>query len=196
MNKVELKKIKEKALEAHIPIIMDDTLEVIESYLKNNKPTKILEIGTAVGYSAICFTEFLNENGIIDTIEREHDRVLEAKENIKKEEVEEKINIYEGDAVEILPTLNGKYDAIFIDAAKGKYPFFLKESLRMLSPNGIIFADNILYKGYVLSDYNKHKQRTAVRNLREYIKEATEDDSLDTKILDVGDGLAITRFSK
>ena len=66
----------------------------------------------------------------------------------------------------------------------------------MLSPNGIIFADNILYKGYVLSDYNKHKQRTAVRNLREYIKEATEDDSLDTKILDVGDGLAITRFSK
>ena len=84
MNKVELKKIKEKALEAHIPIIMDDTLEVIESYLKNNKPTKILEIGTAVGYSAICFTEFLNENGIIDTIEREHDRVLEAKENIKK----------------------------------------------------------------------------------------------------------------
>ena len=196
MNKVELKKIKEKALEAHIPIIMDDTLEVIESYLKNNKPTKILEIGTAVGYSAICFTEFLNENGIIDTIEREHDRVLEAKENIKKAEVEEKINIYEGDAVEILPTLNGKYDAIFIDAAKGKYPFFLKESLRMLSPNGIIFADNILYKGYVLSDYNKHKQRTAVRNLREYIKEATEDDSLDTKILDVGDGLAITRFSK
>ena len=196
MNKVELKKIKEKALEAHIPIIMDDTLEVIESYLKNNKPTKILEIGTAVGYSAICFTEFLNENGIIDTIEREHDRVLEAKENIKKAEVEEKINIYEGDAVEILPTLNGKYDAIFIDAAKGKYPFFLKESLRKLSPNGIIFADNILYKGYVLSDYNKHKQRTAVRNLREYIKEATEDDSLDTKILDVGDGLAITRFSK
>ena len=196
MNKVELKKIKEKALEAHIQIIMDDTLEVIESYLKNNKPTKILEIGTAVGYSAICFTEFLNENGIIDTIEREHDRVLEAKENIKKAEVEEKINIYEGDAVEILPTLNGKYDAIFIDAAKGKYPFFLKESLRMLSPNGIIFADNILYKGYVLSDYNKHKQRTAVRNLREYIKEATEDDSLDTKILDVGDGLAITRFSK
>ena len=196
MNKVELRKIKEKALNEHIPIIMDDTLEVIEKYLKNNKPTRILEIGTAVGYSAICFTEFLSENGSIDTIEREHERVLEARENIKKAEVEGRINIYEGDAVEILPTLNGKYDAIFIDAAKGKYPFFLNESLRMLSDNGVIFADNILYKGYVLSDYNKHKQRTAVRNLREYIKEATENEKLDTIILEVGDGLAITKFEK
>ena len=196
MNKEELKKIKEKALEEHIPIIMDDTLEVIEEHLKENKPKRMLEIGTAVGYSAICFTEFLSEDGSIDTIEREQTRVIEAKENIKKVEVEGKINVYEGDAVEILPTLNGKYDAIFIDAAKGKYPFFLKESLRMLSDDGIIFADNILYKGYVFSDYNKHKQRTAVRNLREYIKETTEDERLDTKILEVGDGLAITKFVK
>ena len=110
--------------------------------------------------------------------------------------LEDKIHILEGDAVEILPTLNGKYDAIFIDAAKGKYPFFLKESLRMLSSDGIIFADNILYKGYVLSDYNKHKQRTAVRNLREYIKKTTENENLDTKILEVGDGLAISKFVK
>ena len=196
MNIEELKKIKEKALEEHIPIIMDDTLDVIGEYLKDNKPKRLLEIGTAVGYSAICFTEFLSEDGSIDTIEREKIRVLEAKENIKKAEVEGKINIYEGDAVEILPTLEGKYDAIFIDAAKGKYPFFLKESLRMLKSDGIIFADNILYKGYVLSDYNKHKQRTAVRNLREYIKETTEDERLDTKILEVGDGLAITKFKK
>ena len=196
MNLEELEKIKEKALEEHIPIIMDDTLEVIEDYFKKNKPKKILEIGTAVGYSAICFTEFLSEDGIIDTIEREHTRVEEAKENIKKMGLEDKIHILEGDAVEILPTLEGKYDAIFIDAAKGKYPFFLKESLRMLSDNGVIFADNILYKGYVLSDYNKHKQRTAVRNLREYIKETTENENLDTKILEVGDGLAITKFVK
>ena len=196
MNLEELEKIKEKALEEHIPIIMDDTLEVIEDYFKKNKPKKILEIGTAVGYSAICFTEFLSEDGIIDTIEREHTRVEEAKENIKKMGLEDKIHILEGDAVEILPTLEGKYDAIFIDAAKGKYPFFLKESLRMLSYNGVIFADNILYKGYVLSDYNKHKQRTAVRNLREYIKETTENENLDTKILEVGDGLAITKFVK
>ncbi len=146
------------------------------------------------GYSAICFTEFLADNGVIDTIEREKDRVEKAKENIKKVGVEEKINIYEGDAIDILPTLKEKYDAVFIDAAKGKYPFFLKESLRLIKPNGIIFADNILYKGYVLSDYNKHKQRTAVRNLREYLKEVTENPNLETEILEVGDGLAISKL--
>ncbi len=194
MNEVELLKIKEKALEEHIPIIMDDTLEVIDNILKELKPKRILEIGTAVGYSAICFTRFLAENGIIDTIEREHERVLEAKENIKKAEVEDKIHIFEGDAVEILPTFQYKYDVVFIDAAKGKYPFFLSQALRMLEKNGIILADNILYKGYVMSDYNKHKQRTAVTNLRKYIKETTENPLLETKILEVGDGLAISKL--
>lgn len=189
-----LDKIKQKALEDNIPIIMDDTLEVMRNYLKEKNPKRILEIGTAVGYSAICFTEFLAEDGIIDTIERDSERVKEAKENVIKMKLEEKINIYEGDAVEILPTLNEKYDAVFIDAAKGKYPFFLKEALRMIKPNGIIFADNILYKGYVMSDYNKHKQRTAVRNLREYIKEVSENPNLETEILEVGDGLAISRI--
>ena len=192
MNKQELKKIKQKALEEHIPIIMDDTLEVIEKELKENPPKKILEIGAAVGYSAMCFSEFLVEDGKIDTIERDKERIKEAKENFKKVEVEDKINLYEGDAVEILPTLNERYDMVFIDAAKGKYPFFLKESLRMINKNGIIFADNILYKGYVMSDYNKHKQRTAVRNLREYIKEVSENPNLETEILEVGDGLAIS----
>ena len=186
--------IKQKALEEHIPIIIDDTLEVIGSILEKNKPNKILEIGTAVGYSAICFSKYLAENGRIDTIERDEERIKEAKINIKDMNLEDIIQIYEGDAVEILPTLNDKYDVVFIDAAKGKYPFFLKEALRMLSENGIIFADNILYKGYVMSDYNKHKQRTAVRNLREYIKEVTENENLETEILEVGDGLAISRL--
>ena len=194
MNKIELEKIKQNALDKHIPIIMDDTLEVIEKYLKKRKPKRILEIGTAVGYSAICFTEFLDENGVIDTIERDAQRVEEAKENIIKAEVNEKINIYEGDAIEILPSFDEKYDVVFIDAAKGKYPFFLKEALRMIKPDGIIFADNILYKGYVMSDYNKHKQRTAVRNLREYIKEVSENPNLETEILEVGDGLAISKI--
>lgn len=194
MNEQELEKIKQKALEEHIPIIMDDTLEVMGKYLTEIKPERILEIGTAVGYSAMCFTNFLAENGSIDTIERDEERIKEAKENVKKVGVEDKIHIYEGDAVEILPTLNEKYDAVFIDAAKGKYPFFLKEALRMIKPNGIIFADNILYKGYVLSDYNKHKQRTAVRNLREYIKEVSENPNLETEILEVGDGLAVSKI--
>ena len=193
MNEIELEKIKEKALENHIPIIMDDTLEYIYKLYENKKISSILEIGTAVGYSSICFTEILKDDGFIDTIERDEQRISEAKENIKNAEVEEKINIISGDAVEILPTINKKYDMVFIDAAKGKYPFFLKEALRLLNKDGIILADNILYKGYVMSDYNKHKQRTAVRNLREYIKEVTQNPNLETQILEIGDGIAVTK---
>ena len=189
---MNLAEIKSYALERHIPIIMDDTLEVIKDVMKDKNATKILEIGTAVGYSALCFAEFLAKGGVIDTIERDEERVKEAKENIKILKGNKKINIFEGDAVEILPTLNEKYDMVFIDAAKGKYPFFLQEALRLLKNDGIIFADNILYKGYVMSDYNKHKQRTAVTHLREYIKLTTENPNLNTKILEVGDGLAIT----
>ena len=195
MNKKEISIIKKKALEDKVPIIMDDTLEVVAKILNEIKPNKILEIGTAVGYSAICFSEYLQENGKIDTIERDTERVKEARENIKKAEVEDKINIYEGDAVEILPTLNDEYDVVFIDAAKGKYPFFLNQAVRMIRQGGVIIADNVLYKGYVMSDYNKHKQRTAVRNLREYIAEITNNDKLETEILEVGDGLAISKVT-
>ena len=96
MNKQELEKIKQKALEDHIPIIMDDTLEVIEKKLKENPPKRILEIGAAVGYSAMCFSEFLAQDGVIDTIERDEERIQEAKENFKKVGVEDKIKLYEG----------------------------------------------------------------------------------------------------
>ncbi len=193
MMKDKLEAIKQKALEEHIPIIMDDTLEVTAKILEEKKPERILEIGTAVGYSAICFSKYLSEDGKIDTIERDEQRIAEARQNIKEMQLEDRICIFEGDAIEVLPTLQEKYDVVFIDAAKGKYPFFLKEALRMLKKEGIIFADNILYKGYVMSDYNKHKQRTAVRNLREYIKEVTENPNIETEILEVGDGLAVSR---
>ncbi|MCI9087256.1 MAG: O-methyltransferase [Clostridia bacterium] len=196
MNKQELEKIKQQALEDHIPIIMDDTLDVVARILQEVKPSIILEIGTAVGYSAICFSEYLKEDGRIDTIEREEERAKQARENIEKAEVEDKIQIYEGDAVEILPTLQESYDVIFIDAAKGKYPFFLAQALRMSHKGTVIIADNVLYKGYVMGDYNKHKQRTAVRNLREYIKEISNNECLETEILEVGDGLAISKIIK
>ena len=191
MNTIE--QIKEKALEDHIPIIMDDTLEVVGKILEEAKPNKILETGTAVGYSAIRFSKYLAEDGYIDTIERDAERVAQARKNIVDLKLEDKIHIYEGDALEILPTLTGPYDVVFIDAAKGKYPIFLSEALRMLGNNGIIVADNVLYKGYVMSDYNKHKQRTAVRGLREFLKNLDENENLSTEILDVGDGLAISR---
>lgn len=188
-----LEQIKKEALEEHIPILMDDTLEEIAKYLTEIKPTAILEIGTAVGYSAICFSKYLNENGYIDTIELDEQRAAKAIENIGKMELDSKINVMVGNAVDILPTINKKYDVVFIDAAKGKYPIFLEHALRLTKTNGYIFADNILYKGYVMSDYNKHKQRTAVTHLREYIKLITENENLETKILEVGDGLAISR---
>lgn len=188
--------VKEKALENHIPIIMDDTLEVIQKVLKEVKPKRILEIGTAVGYSASCFARYTDEDCIIDTIELDEERGKEAIENTKNIGVSDRINIMIGNAVDILPSLNNEYDIVFIDAAKSKYSIFLEEGKRLIKNGGVILADNILYKGYVMSDYNKHKQRTAVRHLREYIKEVTENENLETEILEVGDGLAITKVSK
>ena len=131
---------------------------------------------------------------LIDTIELDENRANEAIENIKQLRLEKSINVIKGNAVEILPTLRDSYDIIFIDAAKGKYPIFLKESIRLSHKGTVILADNILYKGYVMSNYNKHKQRTAVTHLREYIKETTENTNLETKILEVGDGLAISKI--
>ena len=194
--------IKKKSLEEHIPIIMDDTLEAIKKIFIKEKPVRVLEIGTATGYSSICFATILLENNIdeenssilIDTIELDEERANEAIKNIEEMKLENIINVFKGNAVEILPTFNDKYDVIFIDAAKGKYPIFLKEAIRLSHKNSIILADNILYKGYVMSDYNKHKQRTAVRNLREYIKEVSENPNLETEILEVGDGLAISKI--
>ena len=194
-NEKEFEIVKERALENHIPIIMDDTLEVIKNILEKEQPLKILEIGTAVGYSASCFVKYA-PNVIVDTIELDEVRANEAIENVKKIGVDENINIMIGNAVEILPTLSGEYDLVFIDAAKSKYSIFLSEGIRLIRNGGLILADNVLYKGYVMSDYNKHKQRTAVRHLREYIKEVTENPNLETEILEVGDGLAITRVSK
>lgn len=198
MKEEVIQRIKEEALNEHVPIIMDETLTVMSEVLaKRDKPLdSILEIGTAVGYSAICFSQFLSENGRIDTIERDIERVQKAKENIEQVGLEQQIQIYEGDAVEILPTLDKSYDMVFIDAAKGKYPIFLQEACRMLKPDGIIFADNVLYKGYVRSDYNKHKQRTAVRHLREFLAEVENTEKYDTEVLEVGDGLAIVQLKR
>ncbi len=194
MNLEELEKVKEKALENHIPILMDDTLETIKEILNENKPKKILEIGTAVGYSASQFVRYAGEQiEKVDTIELDEERAKEAIDNIEKIGISNKINVIIGNAVDVLPTLNEKYDMIFIDANKGKYPIFLQEAIRLSEKGSVIVADNILYKGYVMSDYNKHKQRTAVRHLREYIAEALENPVLDTKILEVGDGLAISK---
>ncbi len=196
---MNIESIKKLALENHVPIIMDDTLNKIEELLKESKPKRLLEIGTAVGYSAICFEKYVELK--IDTIEQDEDRILEAEKNIKELNLNNKINLIKGNAVEILQNMviekeEDKYDFVFIDASKSKYPIFLEESLRLTTKNAIIVADNVLYKGYVLGDYNKHKQRTAVRHLREFLQMIKENEKLKSEILEVGDGLAVIRKEK
>ena len=151
-NEEEFEIVKKRALENHIPIIMDDTLEVLKKVLKEEKPKRILEIGTAVGYSASCFAKF-TDGCIIDTIELDEERAKEAIENVEKIGVSDRINIMIGNAVDILPTLNNLYDIVFIDAAKSKYSIFLEQGIRLIKNNGVILADNILYKGYSTCTY-------------------------------------------
>ena len=142
----------------------------------------------------LCALVNIWENGgKIDTLEIEEGRCIEAKQNIEEVGVSDRINVIYGDATEILPTIQEQYDMIFIDAAKGKYLFFLEQALRLIRQGGYIIADNVLYKGYVLSDYNKHKQRTAVTKLRKYLELVQENEELETQILHVGDGLAISK---
>ena len=184
--------IKKQAIANHIPILMDETLDEILEILKEENPKEILEIGTAIGYSASQFA--ITIPGVhIDTIELDEERAKQAEENIKLVGTESQIAIYQGDALEILPTFNKQYDVIYIDANKGKYPIYLQEAIRLSKIGTIILADNVLYKGYVLGDYNKHKQRTAVKHLREYIIETMTNERLETEILKIGDGLSITR---
>lgn len=176
-----------------IPIILDDSLDFLKDVLQKQKPKRILEIGTAIGYSSAIFSEYLSKGGKIDTLEISHKAVLIAKANHKMLGVEDKINIIEGDALELLPTLKEKYDVIFIDGPKSHYIQYLPYCLELLNENGTIIADNVIYKGMVLSDYNEHKQRTAVTKLREFIEIVENDKSLDSHLYDIGDGIMIIR---
>lgn len=179
-----------------IPILLDDSLEYISNLLSSVKPMRILEIGTAIGFSAINFSKYLADGGRIDTIEIESLRVEQALQNIERVGVSDKIRVIEGDALDILPYLVEKYDVVFIDAAKGKYNEFFEHAKRLCKPGGYIIADNVLYKGMVQSDYNKHKQRTAVNKLRIFIDTVLNDKELESKLLDIGDGLMICKSTK
>lgn len=194
-NLEALEQVKEKAIANKIPILMDETLDEILEILKEENPKEILEIGTAIGYSASQFA--ITIPGVhIDTIELSEERANEARNNIKNIGTDSQIDIFQGDAMEILPIFDKQYDVIYIDANKGKYPIYLQHAIRLSKIGTVILADNILYKGYVLGDYNKHKQRTAVKHLREYIAETMSNERLETEILKIGDGLSITRVIK
>ncbi len=191
-----LKDIEKYGRDNKIPILLDESLEFITNKLNEIKPHRILEIGTAIGFSAINFSKYLDEGGRIDTIEIESLRVEQALENIKLVGVEDKIRVMEGDALDILPYLNEKYDVIFIDASKGKYNEFFEHALRLVKIGGYIIADNVLYKGMVMSDYNKHKQRTAVNKLRAFIDSVMSNERLESELFDIGDGLTVSHVIK
>lgn len=185
--------IKEEALKNHVPIIEDDSLEYIANILKEKKPNKILEIGTAVGYSAINFSKYLvGEGAKVLTIEIKEQMYEKALENISLMGLQDKIEVINADATKYLKNINEQFDVVFIDAAKGQYLVFLEEAIRLCKLGGIIIADNMLYRGRTLSDYNEHKHRTATNRLREYLVQMKEDKRLDSTLIKVGDGLAIS----
>ena len=193
IDKEKLEELKEDSRKNYIPILRDESMQIIKTILEIKKPNKILEIGTAVGYSALCFSEYLSGlNPLIKTVEIEEKTSKIAKENIKRISDENNIEVINMDAYEFMKSLNETFDVIFIDAAKGQYMKYLNEAYRLSKPGTVIIADNVLLRGMVLGGYNEHKHRTAVTRLREYIKEVTENEKLETMILDVEDGLAIS----
>lgn len=193
INREKLEDLKLNARENHVPILQDDSMQVIKTILALKRPNKILEIGTAVGYSALCFSEYLEgENPVIKTVELNKETAEMAKRNIKDISDEDNIEVNNMDAYEFMQSLDEKFDVVFIDAAKGQYVKYLEQAYRLTTKNSVIIADNVLLRGMVMSDYNEHKHRTAVTRLREYIKEVTENPKLETMLLDVGDGLAIS----
>lgn len=190
MTKIE--KIKKEARENHVPILQDDSLQFIETILAIRKPESILEVGTAVGYSALNFSKYLKENGKIVTIELDEKTANFAKENIKELGKENVIRVVNSDAYTYMQKLDEKFDVVFIDAAKGQYMKYLEEALRLTKSGSLIIADNVLLRGMVMSDYNEHKHRTAVTRLREYINAVKTNPNLVSCVMDVGDGVAVS----
>ena len=192
LDMTKMERIKKEARENHVPILQDDSLQFIETLLAIRKPESILEVGTAVGYSALNFSKHLRENGKIVTMELDEKTALVARENIKELGKQDIIEVVNSDAYTYMQTLNEKFDVVFIDAAKGQYMKYLKEALRLTKPGSLIIADNVLLRGMVMSDYNDHKHRTAVTRLREYISAVTTNPNLVSCVIDVGDGVAIS----
>ncbi len=198
MEKEEtLKRIKKEALENKVPILQDASLDLILMILNIKNPKKILEIGTAVGYSAINFAS-IDSAPFVKTIEIKENMYNIAKENIKSMELQNQIEVVLADATEYLKNLDEEnlYDVVFIDAAKGQYLVFLENAIRLVKDGGLIIADNVLFKGRVLSDYNEHKHRTAVNRLRTYLKLIEEDKRLKSTVVNIGDGVAISIVKK
>ena len=186
-----LRHLEKEALDKYIPVIQPEVVQLLRVIIKTAGVKNLLEIGTAIGYSAI---NFARECESVVTVERDEDMVARAKENIKEAGLSDKITVICGDALEVMSEDNGTYDMIFVDAAKGQYIKFLPECKRLLKSGGILVSDNVLYRGTVAKDgFIPRKHRTIITNLKQYLYEISNDKELTTSILPIGDGVAISR---
>jgi predicted O-methyltransferase YrrM len=188
-----LKEMEQYAAPRYIPIVNRDTADLLIVLGRLVRPVRILEIGTAIGYSAILLSGILTQGGRIDTIERDEMMLTRAHEYIKRAGLEDTIALIAGEASEVLACLDKTYDMIFMDAAKSQYLGFLPECLRLLRNGGLLISDNVLYRGMVdMEGPVARKKRTIVNNMRAYLDALRSDPSLDTCILAVGDGVALS----
>ncbi|MBF7095767.1 O-methyltransferase [Alkalibacter mobilis] len=187
-----LKELEDFAKENSVPIIHPEVAKLIEIILKTGTYKTILEIGTAIGYSSILFAN-TNPDICIDTMEINEDMIRLALNNIERASLTDRINIIPGDATENIKKIDKKYDVIFLDGAKGHYIHILEECISLLNPGGMIISDNVLFRGMVASnELVKRRKITIVKRMRKYLEALSSDSRLETSVVPIGDGLALT----
>ena len=189
-----LEELEQEALVSSVPIIRREMQSFIKVLLAMNKPQQILEVGTAVGFSTLLMCEYGQPEAHITTIENYEKRISIAKENFRKAGKEQNITLLEGDAGEILKTLDGTFDMIFMDAAKGQYIHWLPDVVRLLAPEGILVSDNVLQEGELIESHYlvERRNRTIYKRMREYLYELKHHPQLLTTILPLGDGVSVS----
>ncbi len=185
--------IQKDSYKKNVPIIHNDVVRLLSVLLSIKKPKNILEIGAAIGFSSALMSNFIEDGGKITTIDRFDVMIEQFKENIKKMKLENKVELIEGDACDILPSLNQKFDVIFLDAAKGQYIQMLPHCLRLLEVGGLFIADDVLQDGRIAKKRLDipRRQRTIHTRMREFLWEISHNDALETSILTIGDGVAL-----
>ena len=189
-----LDELEKNALQERIPVIRKPVQSLLKFLLNLLKPRNILEVGTAIGFSALLMSEYGPKDCRITTIENYEKRIIQAKENFRRAGADKKISLLEGDASDILKELTETYDMIFMDAAKGQYLFFLPEVLRLLAPGGLLVSDNVLQDGDIVESRFAvtRRNRTIHSRMRDYLYELKHDPQLETVILPVGDGVTLS----
>lgn len=193
-NTEELDQIEKEAVETYVPIIRKEMQSFLKMLLAIKKPARILEVGTAIGFSAILMAEYNPADCRITTIENYEKRIPIARENFKRVGKEHQITLLEGDAAEVLKTLEEPFDFIFMDAAKGQYIHFMPEVLRLLKKDGILVSDNVMQDGDIIESRYvvTRRNRTIHKRMRDYLYQLTHHEELVTAILPIGDGITVS----